>query len=408
MATPFDDLHLNALRAGAPRSLDLLRNTAVALRILDQIDGRFVVETTARVIADMRTFSTMSLGADHGLQIQITQGAALVEKDPYNGQILITPKGTVPVRARPILSLPGGTVITGGDQEVGIDIAAVPQPQQSFDRSGGGDCRSRFMMMDHTFDLEVRAFMPANVIPLALDRREIRWRHALYFAYDPMVGLMRISNNPAHVSRTTMRSKRTVEEPGQEFFPAEGRNELYFILEMLDLGYVCFNKDPMVQPFAHTDWPPFSTVMSIDRPLSFFDVDNPDREMLRIERNDMRIYDYSSVDVECLEQSISEDGTLRSRWRFTNQTDDVVRARWFALGNFRRPAMTGDQGNRLLGAHGTETGSFEAQFVAQVEKSSLPQFITMNLVSVTGPIVMGSKRLNFTYPSAEGGTAPRQ
>lgn len=385
---------------------DLLSNIYFQNRILDQVDGRVIIRSQCSVATDEGILAFSRISGRELIDYQITQGEAIIQTDPFNGEVLITPKGDVPVRVRPVLEsiLRDQPVrIVGGEQEIGIDIRNIPFDERTFARGGGGACASVINLGERfEFELRVRAFMPANVIPLSLTRRRINWHHALYFAHDPKIGFMRIRYNPDFQSQTNLQTQsdeRNVRQTG--FFPADGRNDLYFVIEMRDLGLSCFNKKPMTQAYQNTEWPPYSTVLTIEEPVEFFSTENPDQLMMTIYKNDMQIYDYSSIEVECVHYEISEDGLLKSRWRFRNQSSERVMSRWFALGNFKPSGLSATEGSRILGPAKSGFDEFQVEFTGQVEKSSLSQFITMNIVSLNDPVVMGSQRLDFRFPEIE-------
>jgi hypothetical protein len=389
---------------------NFIDNTQFDAMVVDQVDGKIVLQNRLSLTTDEGAVAFSRLKGEEQVDIQVTQGKAIIQTDPYNGDTLITPKGDVTVRVRPVLetSFKGNPIKIAGDEyEVGIDIANVPTQERDFrNAAGGGACASQFRLGpedEYAFELRVRAYMPASVIPLSLDRRRINWNYSLYFAHDPMMGLMRIRNNPAIQSQTNLKSLSAGKKGYEnDFFPAGGRNDLYFVIEMLDMGLSCFNKKPMVQSYQHTEWPPYSTVLTIDEPVEFFSTEKPDQLMMTISKNDMQIYDYTSIDVECTDFKISEDGILHSRWKFSNQSSEKVMARWFALGNFEKDGGFPDQGSRLLGPAKSGLDEFEVNFTAQLEKSSLSQFITMNIVSLNEPVLMGSKRVDFHFPENQG------
>ncbi len=400
----FGRLSLGNDWAAAPG--DELVDTYLHMEIYDQIDGRIILRPMVHVSAGDQIFAAAAVRRSDGLNIDITQGQASIEEDPFTGDTLLIPKGSIPVKGRPILEsqLRGGRVtLSAPELDLGWDIRNISSEQARFEPAGGGPCRARWAVINdedpHVFELRVRAFMPANVVLLGPGRRDIHWHHALYFARDPKIGLMRLYNNPQYTSKTQMRSAIPDQDiTPTNFFPASGQNELFFVLEMLDMGFRCFNKEPMVQSFSNIEWPPYSTALSIEKPVQFFNVDDPDELMLTIEKNDMHIYDYSAIDVECLRWEINSEGLLYSRWRMHNNAEAPVVARWFALGNFVRSAQTIDQGNRLLGPAGTVHDTFEVEFNAQLQKFSLTQFVSMNIVSLDEPVVMGSKIVNYHYP----------
>jgi hypothetical protein len=380
-------------------------DTDVGIDVIDQVDGKFVVRSKAHlnVSEDMRFSSDVKRG--QGLEIEITQGRANIEQDPYTGLTLITPKGSTPVRARPVLDAKyreNSVTLVGEEKSIGFDTKNIPTEQSTVQKAGGGACNASWEVGQKIdFDVQVRASIMANIIPKTEEQRDIRWQNGLYFAHDEKIGFMRLSYNPERESSLVMSSKTSRESiKAESFFPSTGKNEIYFIVEFLDLGYVGFNKVPMVQNIDNIVWPPFSDeVLTIESPLAFYDMNNPDQVLMTLRSQEMYLYDYNSIEVECLEQKISNDGIFQSRWRIVNQTREIIQARWFTLGSYSLLANSPDQGNRLLGPSGSGLDSYEFDFIAGLQKSSLTQSISMNVVSLKQPIVSGAYRIDFKYPS---------
>ncbi|MCZ6862633.1 MAG: hypothetical protein O7I42_20570 [Alphaproteobacteria bacterium] len=397
-------LHSLAVEKGASPAVDLVRDTEVDLGLVDQEDGAFVLAPRVCVRQEGTEFAELKLGVEHDLQVEILEGQASVERDPFSQELLVNPKGSTPVVARLVLRTNRGTeplTFFGGRTELGMDSTFLSPNESIFDKAGGGACRERWhMTADEPFDFElrVRAFMPANVIALTPTKRQIRWRHALYFAHDPTMGNMRIHYNPDHQSLTELNSKG---ENPDGFFPASGRNDLFFVIEMLDLGYKCFNKIPMVQSYDYTDWPPYSTTLSIDEPVDFYNWENPDELMATISKNDMQLYDYDAIRVECTEWSIDDNDVLSAEWVLTNCVKETIMSRWFLLGAGERHSVDMEQGSRLLGPSGSGLEEVRIKTATRVKKCMRRQFLSMNVVSVNEPVAMGSKSVKFNYPSLE-------
>jgi hypothetical protein len=277
-------------------------------------------------------------------------------------------------------------------------------PQQLIDRLQGmglsGDAILE-MAKGYHFKLRVRASFAANVIPSSPKKREILWKYGLYYAHDPVLGRMRLHYNPdpAYQSKTVMESSAILPN-GHNFFPASGVNQLYFVLEFLDLGYRVFNKESMNLFFQNTQWPPYATPLNIEKPVQFYNLDNPDEVILTVHENAMQLYDYASVEIENLHNEVDPRGLLRTRWRIQNQATKPIEGQWFILGDFEESKDLPDQGIHKFGAAGTDGDTLELDFVGRLRKSSLSQFVTMNLVSYDDPVVVGTKRLNFHYPHA--------
>jgi hypothetical protein len=405
-AFDLDELFAEVRERTTTTALDAA-NAAIELDVVDQVDGRFVVRPEVRVTADGELLAKRAISARDGLQVEVTQGTATVEIDPFNDATLVVPSGPTPAAGHGVLpATHRGQAVTlvGQERDLGFDVANVPDSQLAFNRAGGGACAASgpepAIGEAFEFQLRVRAAMPSAVIPLAPDRREIRWRHALYFAHDPRMGWMRLRPNPDLPSRTLMRSKSHGLVDPADFFPVRGRNELYFVMEMLDLGMTWFNKEPMVQSFDGVGWPPYDVPLDIDEPVEFYDVDQPGELRLTIHKNEMQIYDYQGVEIELLSSNIADDGMLTSRWQIRNQCDEPIRARWFALGNVELESGHPDQGNRLLAKAGARGDSYVVDYTARVKPSSLTQFVAMNVVS-TDPdrVVLGTSQMTFHFPT---------
>jgi hypothetical protein len=292
-------------------------------------------------------------------------------------------------------------VLSGGDVPVGIDTSLVPDEELDVRVAGGSACAARWeLAAAREINVRVRAGLTANVIPRSLTQREVSWRHALYFAQDKEIGFMRLSYHPGFQSKIVMSSSRgDVEAKTNGFFPASARNSLHFKIEFLDMGYTAFNPKPMTQTIKESSWPPYKVpVLEIDEPVEFYDIEQPDRLVMTLINQTMSLYDYTSLQVDNLSFSVDREGLLRSRWRITNQSDEVIIARWFALGNYRPVEGYRDQANRMLGPAGSGLESYELDLVARVDRSSLKQFVTMNAVSMGEPVLAGVKKMSFRFP----------
>jgi hypothetical protein len=416
----------------------------IDLDVVDQVDGYLVVRPSFQVNLNGSVKTVPDVRLSDGLSIQITQGEAKVTEDPYNGDILIAPTGTIPIKARgvlgPMTTAPGGAlgvgnvgansivgspVLIGEETEIGFTAQNIPRAQLSIVAAGGGACVSstslsntasipqqlteRFTGMGisgdslkqlaqgYHFKLRVRACVAANVIPRSALTREIVWQHGLYYAFDPVLGRMRLHYNPAFRSRTVMHSDGAL-TAGHNFFPASGMNQLYFILNFLDLGYHAFNKEPMNLHFSNTQWPPYSTPLDIEKPVQFYNLDNPEEVILTVYQNTLQLYDYAAVDIENLHYEVDARGLIRTSWLIRNQATTPIQGQWFALGNFVQSNDLPDQGSYHFAPAGTDGDTLKVDFVGRLSKSSLTQMITMNLVSYDDPVVVGSKGLNFRYP----------
>jgi hypothetical protein len=422
-------------------SVDQAKPYSIDLDVVDHVDGYLVVRPSLRANLNGIVESVSNMRMSDGLSIQITQGEAKVSEDPYTGNILIAPIGLTPIKARgvlrPMLShgngvltaspVLGGAVLVGAETHIGFSAVNIPRQQQSVAIAGGGSCVSstslsnttnvpqqlitrlqskglsldqiKEMAKNYNFKLRVRASIASNVIPHSKQTREIIWQHGLYFAEDPVLGRMRLHYNPdpGYRSRTVMNTNAATPNT-RNFFPASGVTQLYFVLEFLDLGYRAFNKEPMNLHFQDTAWPPFATPLNIEKPVQFYNLDNPDEVILTVHENKMQLYDYASIEIENLHYEVDTRGLLRTRWRITNQATTPINGQWFVIGDFVHSKDLPDQGLHQFGAAGSGQDTLELDYVGRLKKSSLTQMITMNLVSYDDPVVVGTNRISFRYP----------
>jgi hypothetical protein len=398
----FDALLGQAQQLGAV-GVDTTRDIALSASLVRYANGRFVLEPRLAIQSGGRNVVSMPIDADFEPTLRSVQGRVVIERDPTSGHLLATPLGTETVRALPVLE---GTrngqeiALSGETLELGIDVRLIPGLEQEFHALGGGACSARWMADGSIFSLRVRAVMPTPVIPITLRHRRLLWNNSLYYARDPDIGVMRITNNPDFLSRTELftRAPESDELPSA-FFPASGYNQLYFRIEMVDLGVTCFNKEPMIQTYATTDWPPYATPLSIDRPVRFYDVADEESCLVTILSNDMQIYDYSSLDIEQVAEQLDADGRLRTTWTIRNQAREPAAVRWFVLGDHLEPGQTGAEGAIELGPAGDETASTQVNSDVQLSPSSLPQALFINAVSLGEPVLGGTLRRELTYPA---------
>lgn len=374
-----------------------------------QVSGYYTVDVRLESLTARKLSPTIRHYHDitnaPALTLEITQGMATVFRDPYNHRPIIVPSGNTPVRARAILeaTLDGhDRDIVVADFPVGIDVRNMAESEQKFERAGGGGCRGTWVLGDEfEFGVRVRASLRDPVTPLTLDERVISWKHGGYYAHDEKVGLMRIRYNPSEDSKCVMQTKAAQRESGilqSRFFPASGENNLFFVMEFLDLGFTLFNKEPVVLKFDDAEWPPYSVPLQIESPVKFYLVERPDVLAMTIEQNEMQIYDYNSLDVEVIGQTLDESGMLTIRWKITNQADSRNRTRWFLLGDWT-DAATPTEGNRLLGPSGSGLHEFIIETRNRLSKSMLPQDVSMNVVSLDSPVMVGSASVAVSFPS---------
>ena len=390
---------------GRPRTGIDVGDVTLTADVHDQTDGHYIVCGQCGLLIDGVTRFQIEPRHAEGLRFEVTQGEADIIVDSYTGRSIIHPKSDTPVKVRPLLDATYNGqefIIKGSDVEIGISTDSIPDSQLIFPYAGGGACHARVTMdgmPPYEFSLRVRAIKPANVIPRDINRREIIWRHDQYFASDPQLGLMRLHHHPERVSRTVMNSLTPVKQiQGHNFFPAKGFNELYFILDLPNFGIQCFNKEPMIQSFQNIQWPPYDVPLGIDNPIKFYNLAEPDKEIMILLENHMQIYDYRGIEIEKLEFDIASDGNLSSHWLVRNQAAIPITAQWFTLGNFDRGSSNQNEGTLLLAASGQDGDSVKVEFNTTVSKSILSQFITMNVTSIDSTIVMGTERVKFNHP----------
>ena len=364
----------------------------LGLEVVDQVDGRFVLRVTSSVEdADELLF-------DDSVDVELTAGAGEIERDPYTGRLLLSPSGADPVRGRAVQQRAGAAALLSPEAALGMRVDDIAADQLKIGVAGGGACAARWQLaMDVDFKVNVRASVMANVVPLTTDRRELTWRHGAYFAHDPIIGFMRLTYNSDFVSKIVLEAQ----DPAS-FFPSRIDNNIHFVIDFVDLGYRGFNRTPMRQRVDDVRWPPFEDpVLAIEEPLEFYNVDAPDQLLMTLMSQDMRLYDYSSLDVERLDASIDADGRLSTRWRITNQADERARVRWFALGDVAAVDQAPTEGTRLLGAAGSGFESMEVELPLRAGASLLTQSVSMNAVSLTDSILAGRAGLDFRHNDDE-------
>ncbi|HEX8534375.1 MAG TPA: hypothetical protein VF662_09420 [Allosphingosinicella sp.] len=372
----------------------------VGLEVYDIVDGYYVIRPVVKLQYLGRNFRAL-LGAEASVDIDLSGGPATATRDPANGNILVSTSSRDPIFGRSAVGtrLGGDSItLTSDPFEIGIDPSRIPPSEQQVSVAGGGACASRFFIGDPVdSEVQVRASLMATALPRSVDRREVLWRHGRYFAYNPVLGFMSLYYDPERTSRTTMLSANP--NPADDgFFPAETVNELHFICDFVDLGIKAFSKVPMRQTISGATWPPYSTTpIGIDGEVDFYDLENPDRHVMRIVEQSLYLYDYNSLDIELLSQDV-RDGVLYTSWRVHNQARVPIHVRWFLLGDFGRDSRFPHEGNRLMSGSGSAEDTMVIQVSVPVERSSLPQTVSMNVVSLRMPILAGQSSLSFINP----------
>jgi hypothetical protein len=372
----------------------------LGLEIYDLVDGYYVLRPVVQLQYLGRTFRAL-LGSQAAVDIELSGGPATAQRDPVNGNILVSTTSPDPVFARPAAetTLGGEPVTLGADPlEIGIDPSTIPPSELEVGLAGGGSCASRFFIGDPVdSEVQVRASLMAKALPKSADRREVLWRHGRYFAYNPILGFMSLSYDPDRISKTTMLTSNQTFLQSGGFFPAKAVNELQFICDFVDLGIKAFSKVPMRQTINEAFWPPYSTTpIGIDDEVDFYDVTDPDRRVMRIVKQSLYLYDYNSLDIELVSHEVRE-GLLYMSWRIHNQSEVPIHVRWFLLGDFERDVRFPHEGNRLMSASGSSDDTMMVQLSVPVERSSLSQTVSMNAVSLRMPILAGQSSLSFAY-----------
>ena len=370
--------------------------TAVRGVAVDAIGGKTVVVATATRTSSGVT-STGPVGSADGLTWSIVAGSATFSEDPETGNTLFVPGTDVPVVAVPSV---GG--VHGDPVTIGLNQSVIPTSEQNLLAAGGGSCNSSGSAgFSLASAIDVRAVVDASVVPLSQDERVFRFQHGEYFSYDPNMGPMRITYNPAYTSEVVLHSLHS----GSGFFPASAETHLYLIIEALASGTKIFNSQPLVMRTASTPWPPFQQPMINDQPVSFYLVDNPSVEMMVINHQENYLYPTRELTINSHDVGIA-NGVLTASFDITNSTQTAGDVRWFVIGNTGAP-QTPTEGVQTLAAGATTT----VQFRTQASGSSLGQFITLGAVSQSGVRMSGARRVDFTYstrPASSPGTPYEQ
>lgn len=355
----------------------------------DAVDGKIVVDVFTTTVAYGK-LQRNRVSARDGLKWTIDQGTAILSEDPFTGLSLFQPSGTVPVLATPRLG-----ALSGTQDVIGLSPSIIPIAERLFQAAGGGDCQSSGGL---TLNIPVRAIMPERVIPRSLGERALVYDHGMYFAFNPSVGLMRITYNPEQISETVLRSLNPPSTPSDPFFPASAESRFFFIIEMMSSGVSVFNKEPMVFTAPSTTWPPFQTSVNMAAPVVFYLVSAPNTPFMTINNQFMYIYPTTELSIQSEAFSISALGILTSTWRIRNTTSNPADVRWFLLGNKGAP-VTASEGTISITAAGTAGDTVTVDYTSRLESSSLTQFITFGAVSIGGQRLTGSAMREFTNAS---------
>lgn len=303
---------------------------------------------------------------------------------------------------------------------VGYDAREIPAAQRGVVAAGGGPCAASIPMgevtrmiqpmISHlsadrvdtvrsaagsaTSTLRVRAAVMGNTIPQTPDRREIRWKHGRYYGIDTVLGLLRFSYNPDRRSAVSIVGAGA----GADFFPASGVNQIYCKLEVLELGLTAYNAEPMYLPSSSFTWPPYSTPMSIVKPVQFFEEADPDHLVMTIEQNRMELYDYNGVTIKKQSFGVTAAGLINAVYTVSNQTDSPFTGRWMLLGDHTDQGFVGTDAALTLGPAGSRSDTATITVAAPVRRSELSQKVGLAVMSLSEPVVLGILPTQFKYP----------
>jgi hypothetical protein len=360
-------------------------------------DGRIVIGTTLQ--GDDGVVQRISQA--NGLAWQLESGQAEILEDPYTGYTLVRPLGDVPVVIRPVLPVQGSQDIAGASTLVGIDPQLIPVDERGFTAAGGGACPARWLRAESGFSvIDVRAVMEFSVIPLSRTERVMRYhpQNGEYYSFDENIGPMRIRYDPDRMSEIRLVSH---DPTGAKFFPASAEGRVHLIIELLGVGLRLFNPEPMVLRTASTNWPPFEIPMLSVGETRFFEVDNPDVELLQVGQQELYLYPTRELAMETRSFQI-RDGVLETTIKVRNLSESPGEVRWFVAGNIGEP-LTPERGRETVAGN----GSFLVTFRSRPIGSTLPQSITLTAVTESGARLTGGKRIEFRYPEAAQAQAAR-
>lgn len=392
--------------------------------VLDYVDRTYVLAAT--------TAAGEPLRVKDGLELQL-QGAESSLEDPDTGKILVKAARGEEVSGRAVL--PAGTVahsrhfegrggVASADVEIGYD-AGLPDDQTSFAANGGGACQaaasgsSLLRFLSENVDaatrdrvrairdavtgqgelvqasLRVRAMIQGTVIPRSETHREINWQHARYYGEHDVLGQLRFTYRSSKHSALTMKGS------GPQFFPAQGENALYCRLELLEAGGVAIQHEPMRFVQDRITWPPYSTPMNIAEPVTFYDENEPDQEVLTIQENELELYDYNGLTIETNGSTVIND-RLTAQFTLTNQTAVPFRGRWMMIGDHKDRAFKHADSELLLGPGGTQSATRTVNVSVPVGKSLLTQTVTFGAMSLSDPVALGCTSIRFRNSRKSG------
>lgn len=415
-------------QAGASAAPIAGSGASVRLDVVDFVDEQYVIEARAEVAGSALS---APLRMRDGLSVEVTSGGTVVE-DPYTGEILVKPvageqvvvQATVKpgTAAAAAAGITGSSTVGSGSTVIGIYPGRMSTAESSIAAAGGGACAAIASadsakqivssMLAHlspdrqaavaavgtaavSTELRVRAAVMGNVIPFSDTHREIRWQHARYYGTDSVLGLLRFTYQQDKLSAASMDSLG-----GSTFFPARAQNVVYCRMELLDLGAAAISDDPMVLPVASMNWPIYATPMELSAPVTFYDETAPDREIMQIVKNEMRLYDYNGVTIRKLASNVTAAGVLRTAFEVSNQTGSVFTGRWMMIGDHTDTTFASTDAPLTLGPAGSKTATTVVEVNAPIQKRLLSQRVAFAVMSLSDPVVLGITPITFKFPNA--------
>jgi hypothetical protein len=401
----------------------------VSLSVVDFVDGHYVLEAQARQAG---TGLTAPLRLRDGLKVELTSGRGEVLADPYTGEILVKPTSGDVISARAVISsnteaariagVTSSSLLGSESTLIGSSGITLTPEESMVNAAGGGACVTvvnpggvqalAAPMVDHltaerqaavsgmlgsgtTSSLRVRAAIMGNVIPYSPEHREINWRHARYYGTEDVLGLIRFTYQQGQRSAVTMNTL----QKGGAFFPAKAVNEIYCRMEMLDLGSSATTRDAMRFPADSITWPVYSTPMTLEKPVTFYDEAAPDREVMTVIRNEMRLYDYNGVTIKRLAMKVGDRGTLRLKFEVTNQTDQPFTGRWMLIGDHTDATFASTDDELTLGPARSAKATKIIEIKAPIRRRLLSQRVGFAVMSLSNPVVLGISPVTFKFPS---------
>jgi hypothetical protein len=416
---------VGAAAVGASQTLpqgafaDTASDVLLSIDVVDYVDRNYVVRVAS---------GAHSLRLRDGIRLETSSGAADIREDRYTGDILVKPhpgeavsvRATVPAGSAAADRLGLSSAVRSDSVAIGYDASEISDDELHGSLAGGGSCTSISSggsvgsildeMARHLSDerlsvlksavsgdihstLRVRAAVMGNVIPASPSERVIRWRHARYYGLEAVLGLLRFTYDLNRPSALILHGD------GPSFFPATGLNSIYCRMEMLELAASALSRDPMVLPSESVTWPPYSTPMNLAQPVEFYDESDPDRLVMTILENEMKLYDYNGVAIRTAGTAVTADGVLHATFEVTNQTEEVLNGRWVLIGDHTDTAFTHTDATITLGPAGGTAATAEIDVTAPVRRSELSQRVSFAVLGLSDPIALGITPITFRYPN---------